>query len=340
MNKLKTIIYIFLLTVVPQTISLVSFGIVLSVCLTWGTYKSFWLMILGLVSIITYEFLLIGLSVFIKSYGMSIFSAIRTDYAQYSPSQPMKKTNYYVYKNQGLLGDGYSVYKREITQSGCLLSLGLLAIINSVTGIFKFFLETLRVLFDKQRQDAWEYCKKYFYEKKGKDSLYVFMKMPIICCCIFLIVTSCYVPVKLIMDSNHDVDDLQITITEKYNSESNKFRVHTIFYGEIKNRGKGKVSSVAGTVYYKNRQEKILYSCNQTILASFEMRHDPLLEEDETWNFSFEVQAQPTDLEAQELWNSSLDEIEVWFDITEVWYDKKVCIKNPDKKSYIIHKIK
>ena len=128
MSKIKAIGYIFLLTVLPQVISISGFLIVLTAALMWDDYGSFLLMLIGLVAIITYQFLLIGLSVLLKSYGMSMFSSVKGEYVQYTPSEPIKKTTYYIQKT--VLG-GISVRKREITQSGCLLSLGLPAIINS-----------------------------------------------------------------------------------------------------------------------------------------------------------------------------------------------------------------
>lgn len=334
-NKAKTVMYIFGVTVAPQIVSIGAFLVVLATALAWETYGTFWLMLLGLAAITAYQFLLIGLSLLIKSYGMSVFSSERKDYVQYSASAPIKKTHYYIHKNNG----GYTVAKREVTQSGCLLSLGLTAIINSATGIFKFIIESLRVCLFKERQASWDNCKQYFCRVKGAESLFQFMKMPAICVCIILVALGCLIPGKIILDKKHDINNLHFEITEKYNSEFSKFRVQTVFYGKLTNVGDGKVSSVKGVVVFKNRDGNILFSSKQKISAPFELRYDNLLKKNDTWNIALRAIGEPSDMGAIEVWDTELSDMEIYFDISEVWYENKVHKEYPDEEMILIHGI-
>ena len=78
-NKLSTIFYVFLLTVVPQIVVL---GVVASIgcwAYWWGKTGSWIQMMLSLVGFIVMIFFFICISVLTHSYGLSVFSSTTRD---------------------------------------------------------------------------------------------------------------------------------------------------------------------------------------------------------------------------------------------------------------------
>ena len=74
-SKTKTITYIFLHTVVLQIIVLLSLGMVgFLAYVGFDRYNSFALILLGIIAFIAMMFVFLSVSVFAKSYGVSLFA--------------------------------------------------------------------------------------------------------------------------------------------------------------------------------------------------------------------------------------------------------------------------
>ena len=346
-SKLQTIGYIFLNTVFLQIIVLLTFCSVgiWALCATY--YNSFVFWILGAGGFVTMLFVFVCVSVFSHAYGVSIFAKTRKAFdANRYKSEPIKRYDYSLGRKDLITGNR-SIYvrEREVKTGGPLVAMGFMAIVVGLTGIFKFVVEALRVCVSSSRQMAWEEAREYMHEKMHEEkSVVAFFQVPIVCAIILALIWVGAVFGLIYSADTYSDDCIEFQITEKYNSENNRIRIHTLFYGTLKNTGNKEIRSVEGTVYFKDANGKILYEGEVSFHAALDEEND-YLEADELWDIALQIHTSPDDVNAQYVWNAELEDIEISIDISEIvfdnakWYSSSKIMEFPKEEILIIKPI-
>ena len=162
-SKFGTLLYVFLLTAVPQLVVLSLLGSVAYFAYWFGVHNSTVHALVGVVAFIAMLFGFLCVALFTKNYGLSLFAPTRRgfDVNQYH-GEPIKKIDY-SYGRKSLITGKRSIYvrEREVPSGGPLVVTALMSIVIGITGIFKFIIEGVRVCFSDERQAEWEGCRKY-----------------------------------------------------------------------------------------------------------------------------------------------------------------------------------
>ena len=344
-SKLETIGYVFLLTAVPQ---LAVWAVFFSTCqfaYLFSIHSSMIYMLIGTVSFIAMLFAFLCVAIFSKNYGMSIFSLTRKNFdVNDYHGDPIKKYEYRTGRRNTFTGKRpIYVIEKEEASGGPLLVTAIISIIIGFTGIFKFTLEAVRVMLSDQRQAEWEGCREFLIEKINEDGKIKFFNVPIIILGVFLISWVICIGASTVDKIIYDPGNINIEINEKINSENNSRRIHVLFDGQITNEGSVKIEEVSLCVYIKDRNGSILVQEDDILINvpfSTATPQDDLLEKDESWNFTLSFYADPASTDAQDLWNSSIDDLEISIDIIQVYYENDIEMSFPEKKLVVIKPIK
>ncbi len=242
-SKLETLLYVFLLTAVPQFVVLSLLGSVAYFAYWFGAHNSTVHAFVGVVAFIAILFGFLCVALFTKNYGLSLFSPTRWDFDvnQYH-GEPIKKIDY-SYGPKNLFTGKRSIYvrEREVPSGGHLLVTALMSIIIGITGIFKFIIEGVRIYHSDDRQAEWEGCRKYLTDKMDEEGKLHFFKLPIVIAGVFIVSWVISLPTGAAFTEKYNPKHIEFEITKKYNSENNNMRVHILFYGTVTNNGSGKI---------------------------------------------------------------------------------------------------
>ena len=324
-SKIKTIGYIFLQTIFMQLIVVALFGLV--GCLAYlglAKYNSILLPLLGVVAFIVMEFALICISIFLKSYGVSCFSKSKGQFNGSIPTNGTTTRIEYSYGPKNIVTGRRSIIvrKREESGGGCLLFLGLSAIVIGATGVIKFIIEALRVLCSDERQMAWEESREYLIEKMNEEGKASFFQVPIICGVLTLLLIIICVPVSLATAYRYSPDRIQIVFCEKENRLDRYGNASIYYEGTITNKGSAKVEQVEGILHLKSKDGDSLLSKELVINVPFttQSQSDNHLEKNESWDFVFELRLSKEDINAVRVWEAELDDVEMIFEVTSIRY--------------------
>ncbi|MBE6531501.1 MAG: hypothetical protein E7679_05395 [Ruminococcaceae bacterium] len=330
-NKFSTILYIFLLTVVPQAVVLC---VVASVgCWAYWWYKTQnWLqMMLSLVGFITMIFFFICVSVFVHSYGLSVFSSTTKDLnASDYEGKPVKEYSLRVGRRNTLTGKTpIYVKERERRRNGLLVMVGFHAIIVGLTGVFKFVIESLRVSFSRRRQADWETCREDIQDKILGEGVFGFFKMPIICTMIFCILWATLGGLTWGFESKYSHENIDIEITEISQGELNGMRASVSLKAKVTNNSKEKIDYAKGTLYIKDAKGDLLFQCKLTIQLPFNHPNGEFMEKSQTYELSWNLNGDPNNEGMMTLYNSELEDLEISFAFQEIKYGEKTLLSDP-----------
>lgn len=339
-SKSETMAYVFLLTVVPQLTVLFMIGTVVYLSYWFGKYNSIVHALIGIVAFIAMLFGFVAVSVFTKSYGLSIFAPTRTDFdADRYKTEPISKIDYY-YGRKNLITGNRSLYVRErkISTGGPLIATAFISIKVGITGLFKFIFEGVRVLLSDGRQTEWEVCRSYFVEKMEEEGKARFFQVPIIVAFIISVSLIVGVPFGAILVEKYNPKHLEFKVTEKYNSENNNMRTHVLFYGTLTNNGHARIDQIEGRVYFKDREGNILFEDEKVVIKepfAGVSSSDGYLRRGESWEIAFSVLSDPTDNGAQKIWGCNIDDVEIIMEISEIHYSGDKYIDFPNENDYV-----
>ncbi len=342
-SKLETLLYVFLLTAVPQLVVLALFGSVFYFAYWFGVYNSTAHALVGAVAFIAMLFGFLCVAIFTKNYGLSLFAATRKDFDvnQYH-GEPIKKIDY-SYGSKNLFTGKRSIYvrEREVPSGGPLLVTALMSILIGFTGIFKFIIEGVRVYLSDERQAEWEGCRKYLIDEINVHGKKKFFKIPVMVALVFIISWAICLPTGVIIKEKYNPKHIKFEITEKYNSENNNIRVHTLFYGTVTNNADGKIKQIEGCVYFKDRNGIVLFEDEKIVINvpfSTTSDWDDYLEKGEMWEVEIPVLSSPNDSGAQIIWNSDINDIEIIMEVSEIHYKGDKFLDFPNNDDYLIIK--
>lgn len=323
-SKAKTVLYIFLLTVLPQFAVIAVVASVACWAYWANKYNSFLIWLPGIIGFITMLFTFVCVSVLVHAYGLSIFAKTRKEFnSENYKGAPVTKIEYTVGRKDSFTGNR-PVYVRtkQVSSGGPLLIMGGQALLVGMTGILKFLIETIRVCLSDNRQAEWEACREYMEQKMSGKSRVSFFQLPILCGMSIAVIWIAFCPIMMYTHAAYDPQHIEFNITEKYNSEFNNIRINILFNGEITNKGNKKIEQLEGTLYFKNRRGDVLYEGKTVINAPFSTRYpsDDYLEKNESWEICLDIRTDPSHSGARELWDCSLEDIEISMEIREIWY--------------------
>ena len=342
-SKAKTVLYIFLLTVLPQILVLAVVASVACWAYWASKYNSFLIWLPGIVGFITMLFTFVCVSVLVHAYGLSIFAKTRKEFnSENYRSAPVTKIEYTVGRKDTFTGNR-PVYVRtkQVSSGGPLLIMGCQALLVGMTGILKFFIETIRVRLSDNRQAEWEACREYMKQKMSGQSRISFFQLPILCGMSIAVIWLAFCPIMMYTRTVYDPQHIEFNITEKYNSEFNNTRINIVFSGEITNRGSKKIQQMEGTLYFKDRRGDVLFEGNVVLNVPFSIPSPPddYLEKNESWEIGLDIRTDPSHSGARKLWECSLEDIEISMEIREIWYKGNKFIEFSDPKTVTVKAI-
>lgn len=325
-SKIKTVKYIFLQTVLMQLIVLAVIGFTCFVAYFGvSKYNSGILWLLGTVAFIVMEFSLICVSVFVKGYGVSFFARSRGTFHGSLPADAAARTRIeYSYGRKSVLTGRRSIIvtEKKETGGGCLLILGLPAIIIGLTGMIKFVIESVRVILSEQRQATWDESRAYLTEQIEAEGKRKFFQTPRTCAFLMGILLVVCIPVTIGIASYYSPRHIEIEFTEKENLTDRYGNASIYYKGNVTNKGSAKVEDIEGILHFKTKDGNILLSKPWGFHAPHQIPSPPdkHLEKDESWDFAFELILSPDDENALVLWNAELNDLEMIFEVRSVGY--------------------
>ena len=321
-TKLQTIAYVFLHTVLMQLILIFTLSFVgFLAYFGLNKYNSVILSILGIVAFLVMIFIFVCVSVFTKSYGVSVFARTRREFNGSAPNMGTTKRIDYYYGRANVFTGRRPIFVRETEEkTGCNAILFLPAFLVLCTGILKFVIESIRVLLSESRQAAWEESREFMREKiEHEENFFSFPKICAISLAVIMIVS---IPVSVAVFKQYDTSYISFEITEKQNAERNNQRVNIIFYGTVEKNGGKDIRAIEGNVYFKNRDGEALFELKTHIDVPFSTPSQPndYLENNENWDIAFDLRFSADDQQALRLWNMELEDIEIVMEVTEIDY--------------------
>ncbi len=301
-------------------------------------YNSAILPLLGVVAFIVMEFTFICVSVFVKAYGVSVFSRTRGVFDGTSHANSAVKTTRIDYSlgPKNVFTGKRSIYvrEREVSGGGCLLVLGVPAIVIGLTGIFKFVFETVRVLLSDERQAAWDDSRAYLTEKMNAQGKVSFFGTPIICALSVAVLVAVSTPVAIATAYRYSPDRIQIEFTEKENKLDRYGNASIYYEGSLTNKGAAKVEQVEGCLHLKSKDGETLLSKELVINVPFAIPSPPdnHLEKNESWDFAFEVYLTADNPDAAQLWDIELADTDMRFEVTSIRYKTNGSVEFSNKQ--------
>lgn len=344
-SKLETIGYVFLLTAVPQLAVWAVFCSTCQFAYLFSVHGSMIYTLIGMVSFIAMLFAFLCVAIFSKNYGMSIFSSSRKNFdVNDYHGDSIKKYEYRTGRRNTFTGKRpIYVIEKEEASGGPLLVTAIISIIIGFTGIIKFIIETVRVVFSDQRQAEWEGCREYLKEKIDEEGKIKFFNVPIIVLAVFIISWVICITASVAGKIIYNPNNINIEISEKINSENNSRRIHVLFDGQITNEGSSKIEGLNLCVYIKDKEGNILVRDDEIYIKvpfSTVSPPDDLLEKDESWDFTLSFYSDPENTIAQDLWNTPLDDLEISIDLIHVDYEHDIEMPFPEEEIVVIKPIK
>ena len=320
-KKIKTISYIFLHTVVLQFIVI---GILLAVnaMAFFGLvqYSNGIVALLGAAGFIVMLFAFLAISIFTTNFGVSIFSKKHGNYNGADNTPPTYETHYSLGRKSTLTGkrEIIATKKEKKGSPGKLIVAGFHAFIIGLTGIFKFMIETVRVLSSDERQAAWENGRMRLNNQKasmGSASFHSFSRK----CAIWMaIILAIAIPLMIFTAYQYHPNRLEFTITEKDNSENNNQRIHVLFDGTLENHGFFKVKQVEGVLVVKDKSGEILYE-NKIVIQN-DLSDLSFLNRNDCLDISLDVLSAAKDPGASIIWDAPLEELEISMRVSKIDY--------------------
>lgn len=327
-NKSKTILYIFIHTILLQLIVIVSLGTCLGlVYFGFTKYNIGILFLLSVVAFIVLIFLYMSVTVFSKSYGVSLFSKKRhifdtNDYTAYDSSRPIKEYEFSLGRKNMITGNrSLIVREKEVNPGGTWILFFVSALIIGLTGVIKFLIESVRVIRSEERQLVWDEAREFLLEKiseEGKDS---FFKVPRICAIILSLIMIVSFPIAVISIYKYSPDRIEMVFSEK--EYYTNYNPQVCFIGSVENTGSAKVRAINGVLYFSDKNGNLLYETNMGIDVPFSIPSpdDDYLTKGEKWGIKTTITVNQNDSGTVELWNADLKDVEIKFKVNRIAYD-------------------
>lgn len=322
-SKIQTIGYIFLHTVVLQLIVISIFSFVAFLAYFGLTkYNSSVLALVGVIAFIDMMFVFVCVSVFKKSYGVSLFAQTRREFDGTAyKGETIKRIDYSLGRKNVFTGER-SIYvrEREVKPGGAIIALGIPAIVSGFTGIFKFIIESIRVVCSEDRQAAWEEGRAYLDEKINKEGKRSFFKVPRICCFVLALSMVISLPVVGFNGYRFNPDRVNFCITQKENYTDKYGRAQIIFSASLENTGSASIRHIQGYLIFRDQNEQELYREKVTVKSPglVTSGEDDYLDQGEQWELELYPSLSPEALSV--LWNTELSDIEILMEVTEIRY--------------------
>ncbi|MBQ9162256.1 MAG: hypothetical protein IJX74_03165 [Clostridia bacterium] len=334
-TKLQTIGYIFLHTVVMQLLVIAIFAFVAYIAYFGvAKYNDGILSIVGVLAFLAMMFSYLCISILKKSYGVSVFAKTRGTFNGTAfKSDPIKTVEYSVGRRDSFTGRR-KIYVREREEKGggcAIVFLGIPAIVTGVTGIFKFVLESVRVLLSDDRQEAWEESREYYFEKMEAEGKRSFFKVPIICAVVLVIAMVISFPVVAIYEYKYSTDRIDFSIMSKENVTDQYGREFVVFGGKLKNTGDAEIEMIEGYMVFLDESGEELYRGKLKFKALFSTSadYDEFLSKDEEWETEVSLSVAESDI-IDQMKYMDLSDIKIVFEITEIHYAGDMFIDFPN----------
>ena len=208
----------------------------------------------------------------------------------------------------------------------------------AVVGIPRFLVELVFILVFPKWCIAWKAHTAGVLDEIETEGFVHFFRGFIRCLLILLAIWILFFPFLLGNKAKYSPEHINIQITEKKNWEYNKSRIHVAYYGDLTNTGSAKLKSVGGTIYYKDRNGNVLYQRDEGLWMKSDGMTLPkdYLDKGESFEIQVNVFGDPTDANAQKIWNADMDDIQIVMEITSASYDGGKCIDFKESRTVII----
>lgn len=323
LSKIKTIGYIFIHTILSQIIVISIFSFV-----CWLAYLGFVkynyntsiFPLLSILGFIAMMFSFICVSVFLKQFGVSVFSRstrIPTDIS--FPQSSVTKIEY-SYGPESIFTGERSVYvtKKEVKTAGAVAILCFPAIIIALTGVIKFIFETLRVLFSPRRQATWDESREDLADEIFYEGTFSFFKFPLICATSLLLILAISLSSLAIINRQCNPELIQFSISETDRETDSKGNTRIYYTGTLTNNGSSKVKKAYGILHFKNKNDELLFTTKMSMVVRTNAHE--YLEKGESCNFDFYITFSQQELASYSVEDLALDDVKILFEVTSIVY--------------------
>ncbi len=269
------------------------------------------------------------LSVFVviiyESYTVPMSYNSHSEFKDNIQGTTVTRIDYYTGVRNPITGNSpIYVQKREVKSPGKLLYMVAKGFWISAKGIIWFIVESRRIVEYPERRAAWDDAYAFYCKKRDTGGKWKFYKSVTFLLLLFVVIWAIVASMHLSKVEKYSRDSIEISITEKENISIDKKSAKMYFCGSIKNNNKMAVDGVAITLYYRNADGDLLGTQELYFRPEDDNGYFASLEKNDEWEFVYECEMRVSDDGAGELYESSLDDIEISMNVTEIsWVDEK-----------------
>lgn len=337
-DRCETIFPLFCFTALPALVELGIFTWVLQVTYYAVYYENGFFWVCGVAFFIVMMFAFVAVSNFVCEYCRSISPfAQGVDFS--GGSRYMKVECYYGSRN---LITGIRPVHIRVSEAGGIGAGFVASMLHAfgiaVVGIPRFLVELVLIFVFPKWCITWMAHTAGVLDTIETEGAVHFFRGVIRCLLVLLALWILFFPFVLGCKAKYSPDHIDIQITEKKNWEYNNSRLHVVYYGDLTNTGSAKLKSVGGTFYYKDRNGNVLYQRDGGLRMKSNGMTLPkdYLDKGESFEIDLDVLADPTDVNAQKIWNADIDDIQIVMEITGASYDGGKSIDFRKSRTVII----
>lgn len=337
-SKFQTLQYVFLLTAVPQILIIGMFSTIACFAHIFNVTNIAGVFLLASALFVAMLFGFVCVSIFTQNYGLSIFSISRNYFNPGDYQSTIKEVSFVEHKT--FFGKrSIEVRTHEKPGGAPIIISALLAIVIALTGIIKFVIETIRVILSDERQGAWEGCREDLVEDIEIEGVFQFFKVPIIVIGSFIV--SWFLVLLMITGSKikHNPDKIDFEIIECTETGEVDDR-ELAFDIEITNRGRGKISDIGLTIYFKDKNGNLLYEKTMHIDTMNRDKWKYFISKNERSQFEFKLFESAMDEKSKYIFDQGLDNVEISIDLITVEYKDEIVLDLPEEEMIILKPIK
>ena len=338
LDRCKTIFPLFCFTALPALVELGIFAWVCQVIYYAVYFENGFFWVCGVAFFVMMMLAFVAVSNFVCMYCRSISSFAQE--MDFSGGSRYMKVEYFYGRADTFTGI-HPIHVRVSEAGGIgtgFVASMLHAFGIAVVGIPRFLVELVLILVFPKWCIAWKAHTAGVLDEIETEGFVHFFRGFIRCLLILLAIWILFFPFLLGNKAKYSPEHINIQITEKKNWEYNKSRIHVAYYGDLTNTGSAKLKSVGGTIYYKDRNGNVLYQRDEGLWMKSDGMTLPkdYLDKGESFEIQVNVFGDPTDANAQKIWNADMEDIQIVMEITSASYDGGRSINFKESRTVII----